>query len=70
MCNGQTLPLCRHASWLNQIEIWFSILLRKLLRRGNFAKKELRTRSSSSSPASTQPWQTFRWTMAAKPLTD
>jgi transposase len=24
----------RHASWLNQIEIWFSILVRKLLRRG------------------------------------
>jgi transposase len=26
----------RHASWLNQIEIWFSILARKLLKRGNF----------------------------------
>jgi hypothetical protein len=26
----------KHASWLNQIEIWFSILARKLLRRGNF----------------------------------
>lgn len=25
-----------HASWMNQIEIWFSILARKLLRRGNF----------------------------------
>ena len=30
----------RHASWLNQIEIWFSILVRKLLRRGNFATKK------------------------------
>jgi hypothetical protein len=27
----------RHASWMNQIEIWFSILARKLLKRGNFA---------------------------------
>jgi putative transposase len=27
----------RHASWLNQIEIWLSILVRKLLKRGNFA---------------------------------
>jgi transposase len=26
----------RHASWMNQIEIWFSILVRKLLKRGNF----------------------------------
>ncbi len=26
----------KHASWLNQIEIWFSILARRLLRRGNF----------------------------------
>jgi len=26
----------KHASWMNQIEIWFSILARKLLRRGNF----------------------------------
>ncbi|WP_366511345.1 transposase [Moorena sp. SIO4A1] len=25
-----------HSSWLNQIEIWFSILVRKLLKRGNF----------------------------------
>jgi putative transposase len=27
----------KHSSWLNQIEIWFSILVRKLLRRGSFA---------------------------------
>jgi hypothetical protein len=26
----------KHASWLNQIEIWLSILARKLLKRGNF----------------------------------
>jgi transposase len=26
-----------HASWLNQIEIWFGTLVRRLLRRGNFA---------------------------------
>lgn len=29
----------KHCSWLNQIEIWFSILTRKLLRRGNFSSK-------------------------------
>jgi len=30
----------KHASWMNQIEIWFSILARKLLKRGNFTSKE------------------------------
>lgn len=29
----------KHCSWMNQIEIWFSILVRKLLRRGNFTSK-------------------------------
>jgi transposase len=26
----------KHASWMNQIEIWLSILVRKVLKRGNF----------------------------------
>ena len=26
----------KHSSWLNQIELWLSILVRKLLRRGSF----------------------------------
>jgi transposase len=26
----------KHASWMNQIELWFSILVRKLLKRGAF----------------------------------
>ncbi|HEX9869952.1 MAG TPA: transposase, partial [Candidatus Tectomicrobia bacterium] len=25
-----------HTSWLNQVELWFSILVRRLLKRGNF----------------------------------
>ena len=29
----------KHSSWLNQIEIWFSILARKLLRRSSFTSK-------------------------------
>jgi putative transposase len=29
----------KHCSWLNQIEIWFSILTRKLLRRGSFSSQ-------------------------------
>jgi putative transposase len=30
----------KHASWMNQIEIWFSILARKVLKRGNFTSVE------------------------------
>ena len=30
----------KHASWMNQIEIWLSILTRKLLRRGSFLSIE------------------------------
>jgi transposase len=61
----------KHASWLNQIEIWFSILVRKLLRRGNFAtKKHLRTKIEQFityfNATMAKP---FRWTMDAKPLT-
>jgi hypothetical protein len=26
----------KHASWMNQVEIWLSMLVRKLLKRGNF----------------------------------
>jgi len=30
----------KHSSWLNQVEIWFSTLVRKLLRRSSFASLE------------------------------
>lgn len=30
----------KHTSWLNQVEIWFSILVRKLLRRSSFTSVE------------------------------
>jgi len=33
----QFLYTPKHASWLNQIELWFSILARRVLKRGNFA---------------------------------
>jgi len=35
----------KHCSWLNQIEIWFGILMRKLLRRANFtSQSDLKSR--------------------------
>ena len=60
----------RHASWLNQIEIWFSILVRKLLRRGNFATKQhLRTKIEQFIAYFNRTMaKPFRWTMTAKPL--
>lgn len=30
----------RNASWMNQIEIWFGTLAKKVVRRGNFRSKE------------------------------
>jgi hypothetical protein len=30
----------KHASWMNQIEVWFSILARKVLRRGSFTSTQ------------------------------
>jgi transposase len=61
----------RHASWLNQIEIWFSILARKLLRRSSFASKDdLRTKIEQFiAYFNTTMAKPFRWTMQAKPLT-
>jgi transposase len=60
----------RHASWLNQIEIWFSILVRKLLRRGDFAsKKALRTKIEQFIAYFNRTMaKPFRWTYTGKPL--
>ena len=60
----------KHASWLNQIEIWFSILARKLLRRGNFASKSALRRKIEQFIAyfNETMAKPFRWTMEAKPL--
>jgi len=30
----------KHASWMNQVEIWLSILVRKVIKRGNFLSTE------------------------------
>jgi transposase len=61
----------KHASWLNQIEIWFSILVRKLLRRGNFTSKSTLRRKIEQFIAyfNATMAKPFRWTMEGKPLT-
>lgn len=30
----------KHASWMNQIEVWFGILAKKVIKRGSFKNKE------------------------------
>lgn len=60
----------KHCSWLNQIEIWFSILMRKVIRRGNFKSKEdLKTKMVDFihyfNATMAKP---FRWTYQDKPL--
>ncbi len=60
----------KHATWLNQIEIWFSILVRKLLRRGNFTSKEHLQQRIESFIAhfNATMAKPFRWTRKGKPL--
>jgi hypothetical protein len=61
----------KHASWLNQIEIWFSILVRKLIRRESFASKaDLKARIERFIAYFNQTMaKPFKWTWAGKPLT-
>lgn len=60
----------RHASWMNQIEIWFSILVRKVIRRGNFPSKEdLRAKIERFIAYFNETLaKPFRWTVSGKPL--
>jgi len=60
----------KHASWLNQIEIWFSMLVKKLLRRGNFTSKDHLQQRIESFIAyfNATMAKPFRWTMKGKPL--
>jgi len=60
----------KHCSWLNQIEIWFSILARKVIRRGNFRSKEdLKTRLKAFIDHFNKTMaKPFRWTYQGRPL--
>ena len=60
----------RHCSWLNQVEIWFSILSRRLLRRASFAStEELKRRILAFIRVFNETLaKPFRWTYIGKPL--
>lgn len=59
------------SSWLNQIEIWFSMLVRKVIRRGSFLSvedlcKKINNFIAYFNKTMAKP---FRWTYQGKPLT-
>ncbi|MBU0491482.1 MAG: transposase [Chloroflexi bacterium] len=60
----------KHTSWLNQIEIWFSILVRKLLKRASFASvEELRQRILNFIDYFNRTLaKPFKWTYTGRPL--
>jgi transposase len=60
----------KHCSWLNQIELWFSILVRKLLRRASFVSTaDLRARLLAFIAYFNRTMaQPFKWTFTGRPL--
>ena len=60
----------RHSSWLNQIELWFSILVRRLLKRASFTSLEdLKQRILDFITYFNRTMaKPFRWTYQGTPL--
>jgi len=60
----------KHCSWMNQVEIWLSILMRKLLKRGSFTSvQDLRTKVLAFVDYYNRTMaKPFKWTYQGKPL--
>ncbi|MDQ2805737.1 MAG: transposase [Chloroflexota bacterium] len=60
----------KHCSWLNQIEIWFGMLMRRLLRRASFKSvTELTKRIEAFIAYFNQTMaKPFKWTYTGRPL--
>jgi transposase len=60
----------KHCSWLNQMEIWLSILVRKLIKRGSFTSVDDLTTKILSFIAyyNRTMAKPFKWTYQGKPL--
>lgn len=61
----------KHTSWLNQVEIWFSLLVRRLLKRGKFTstanlREQLLAFIDYFNRTLAKP---FKWTYAGRALT-
>ena len=62
--------LPKHTSWLNQIEVWFSILVRRVIKRGHFTSREdleqkLLAFINYFNETMAKP---FKWTFTGRPL--
>lgn len=66
----QFVYLPKHTSWLNQIEIWFGILTRRILKRGHFKTlAELRARILAFIKYFNETMaKPFKWTYKGRPL--
>ena len=60
----------KHCSWLNQVEIWFGILTKRLLRFGNFtSKQDLKEQIEKFITYFNRTMaKPFKWTYNGKPL--
>ncbi len=60
----------KHGSWLNQIEIWFSTLARRVIRRGDFVSRRDLTEKILAYIAyyNRHLAHPYRWTYTGKPL--
>ena len=60
----------KHTSWLNQIEIWFSILVRRVIKRGDFKSAgDLRERILAFIDYFNRTMANpFKWTYTGRPL--
>jgi DDE superfamily endonuclease len=60
----------KHGSWLNQVELWFSVLARRFLKRGDFdSADDFDTRLSDYLEVyNTHHAHPYRWTYTGQPL--
>jgi hypothetical protein len=60
----------KHGSWLNQVELWFSVLSRRFLKRGDFAGAEEFTRQLLAflENYNAHHAHPYRWTYTGQPL--
>jgi DDE superfamily endonuclease len=59
----------KHTSWLNQVELWLGILVRRVIKRGNFTSlADLRTKIWDFIAYFNRTAKPFRWTYTGRPL--
>jgi transposase len=60
----------KHGSWLNQVELWFSVLARRFLKRGDFCSpQDFATRLDAYLAVyNTHHAHPYRWTYTGQPL--